>query len=768
MASKPDSSAAFAKALRSFQTGGLTYGDFLARVQQQLDAGAQPAELLEIVQRREAVEPLAPETRHALLHLITGEAATAAPGTSRGTSGGASAMRGAASRPQRDATYSIPLNTLSSEAPTIILGEGENDTEAPAAPPSQSAAAKLGDTVLRRYRLIELLGQGGMSRVFKAIDSRDPTPDVYVAVKVLSRPFGEPEAFATFAEEVGTLHRLAHPNIVRMLGCDRDGPTAYLLMEYLDGASLYARLHGGATPPGQAPGIDAATAPRIVAAIAGALDYAHRRQVVHGDLKPGNVIITARGEVKVIDFGVASWIARPKTAGERREAAQRQAGMGVTPRYASPQLMARQKPEVTDDVYALACMAYELLTGIHPFNDGNGAPPLRNGLNATQHTALVHALQLERSQRTPTIAQFLAEFDATPRRSAWKSPLPWLAAVVLLALGGWLYQRFGPGSPATPTHAAAPLAAEHAARGAPTNPNPPEPARSGTAPGPGGGTVFRDCPTCPPLTVLPAGHFEQGAVHQGATHSTDAPPHAVSIAYPFALASHPVTVAEFRDFIAATGRDMRACDVYDGQWHRQASASWQAPGFAQTDTHPVTCISWDDASAYAHWLSSKTGHVYRLPSASEWEYAARAGSTAVHPWDVTGAHALGAANDNACAYANVADQSAEKRYPGWDVFACDDGYVNTAPVGRFRANAFGLTDMLGNVYEWTQDCWHGDYLGAPSNGAARLDGACRERELRGGSWFSAPATVRASYRNHFKRDYRTSSVGFRVAREMTP
>jgi formylglycine-generating enzyme required for sulfatase activity len=116
----------------------------------------------------------------------------------------------------------------------------------------------------------------------------------------------------------------------------------------------------------------------------------------------------------------------------------------------------------------------------------------------------------------------------------------------------------------------------------------------------------------------------------------------------------------------------------------------------------------------------------------------------------------------------VADHSAEQRYPGWNVFPCEDGYVYTAPVGSFAPNGFGLRDMLGNVLVWTQDCWQPDYTGAPADGSARVTADCREHEVRGGSWFSAPAVVRASYRDHFGSAYRTSSVGMRVVREMDP
>ncbi len=261
------------------------------------------------------------------------------------------------------------------------------------------------------------------------------------------------------------------------------------------------------------------------------------------------------------------------------------------------------------------------------------------------------------------------------------------------------------------------------------------------------------------MTVLPAGRFEQGSKYTDIGASPfEKPLHAVAIAYPFAMSTNAVTVDEFRAFVAATGRNMQGgCDIYDGNWRRRPDSDWENPGFAQTGSHPVTCASWNDAKAYAAWLSKTTGHRYRLPSASEWEYAARAGGAAVLPWsDASGA----------CTGANVADQSAARRYPGWAVFGCDDGFVFTAPVGSFRANAFGLNDMLGNVFQWTEDCWRADYTGAPIDGSARTGGDCSDHELRGGSWFSNPAYVRANYRNHFAADYRTSSVGIRLVREV--
>ena len=275
------------------------------------------------------------------------------------------------------------------------------------------------------------------------------------------------------------------------------------------------------------------------------------------------------------------------------------------------------------------------------------------------------------------------------------------------------------------------------------------------------GSVIRDCATCPALTIVPAGRFKQGSARADGTNAAfERPLHWVLIAHPFAISTSAVTVDEFRPFIAATGRDMRGCDTYEDRWRVRPDASWENPGFVQTGSHPVTCVSWDDAKAYAGWLSRATGHRYRLPSAAEWEYAARAGSEAVRPWSTD--------ESGACANANVADQRAARRYPGWAVFPCDDGYVYTAPVGSFKANSFGLNDMLGNVFQWTDDCWHADYAGVPTDGSSRTYGDCSERELRGGSWFTTPEFVRASYRNHFGVNYRASSVGIRLIRDIAP
>ena len=171
-------------------------------------------------------------------------------------------------------------------------------------------------------------------------------------------------------------------------------------------------------------------------------------------------------------------------------------------------------------------------------------------------------------------------------------------------------------------------------------------------------------------------------------------------------------------------------------------------------------MNWDDARAYARWLSGKTGREYRLLSESEWEYAARAGTTTRYYW--------GDGSSGQCDYANGADRTAKRQESEWTVADCDDGHYRTAPVGSFKANAFGLHDMFGNVWEWARDCWNDSYAGAPSDGDAWESGNCGRRVLRGGSWGDYPKDLRAALRGSFDTGNRDDLNGFRVARTLTP
>ena len=182
-------------------------------------------------------------------------------------------------------------------------------------------------------------------------------------------------------------------------------------------------------------------------------------------------------------------------------------------------------------------------------------------------------------------------------------------------------------------------------------------------------------------------------------------------------------------------------------------------GYSQVGDHPVVCVNWEDAQGYVDWLSGKTGEEYRLPSESEWEYAARGGTTTRRHW--------GDDPDDGCVYANGADRTAKRRFDAWTVADCTDGVVWTSPVGAFGGNTFGLYDMLGNVWERVEDCWHDDYDDAPRDGSAWTRGGdCGRRVLRGGAWSASPRNLRSANRLRNDAEFRSVSIGFRVARTL--
>ena len=242
------------------------------------------------------------------------------------------------------------------------------------------------------------------------------------------------------------------------------------------------------------------------------------------------------------------------------------------------------------------------------------------------------------------------------------------------------------------------------------------------------GTVFRDCEACPEMVVVPAGSFMMGSPEE----ADEMPIHRVTIAEPFAVGKYEVTFAEWEACVAGGG-----CQGYrpdDEGWGR--------------GNRPVTNVSWNDVQTYAMWLNEKTGKAYRLLSEAEWEYVARAGSgTRKYSWgNEVGRNR---ANCNGCG-------------SRWD-------NKQTAPVGSFAANGFGLHDVHGNVWEWVQDCVNGTYVGAPADGSAWEQGDCTFRVVRGGSWDGFPRILRSAFRYGYISGRRASSgVGCRVARRLTP
>jgi formylglycine-generating enzyme required for sulfatase activity len=284
---------------------------------------------------------------------------------------------------------------------------------------------------------------------------------------------------------------------------------------------------------------------------------------------------------------------------------------------------------------------------------------------------------------------------------------------------------------------------------------------------PAPGTVFSDCAECPEMVVIPAGAFAMGFDGGETPERYDGPVRNVTIAEPFALGRFEVTVAQWRAFIDETGYAMPDwCRVwsYDRkQWARDEDADWRDPKLARPilPEEPAVCLTWKDAQAYVAWLRQKTGKPYRLPSEAEWEYAARAGTST--------RFFFGEDANEGCAYGNIYDQTADAVFHfEWEAARCTDGYASLAPVGRFKPNPFGLHDVLGNVWEWLEDCYIVPYPPDPSDGGAvQASGACRYRAVRGGAWMTWPERPRHTWRGRDPEETQVVNYfGLRVARDL--
>ena len=251
------------------------------------------------------------------------------------------------------------------------------------------------------------------------------------------------------------------------------------------------------------------------------------------------------------------------------------------------------------------------------------------------------------------------------------------------------------------------------------------------------GLAFRDCPECPELVVVPSGSYEMGSPgSEDGWSGAEGPVHRVTIAEPFAVGMYEVTFSQWDACVADGG-----CGGYrpdDEGWGR--------------GDRPVVNVSWKDAQGYVDWLTRRTGERYRLPSESEWEYAARAGTTT--PFHTGSTISTEQANyDGSQTYGAGRAGRYRKR---------------TVPAGGFAPNRFGLHDVHGNAWEWVEDCWNDSYRGAPSDGSAWESGSCKSRVLRGGSWNVEPSDLRSAFRVRNTTGARFDASGIRVVRALAP
>ena len=653
------------------------------------------------------------------------------------------------------------------------------------------AGARLG-----HYRIIGLLGRGGMADVYRAEDERLGRE---VALKAVPPEFArDADRVERFEREVRAAAKLTHPNIVTVYEFGQGAGQHFYTMALMPGGDLKARIQ--AHPEGMPP----AEARSVAAAIARALDYAHQQGFVHRDVKPENILFGADGAPQLTDFGIA----RAMSSGARMTAT----GMSIgSPHYMSPEQARGKEVDGRSDLYSLGVVLYEMLTGRVPFDAAD-----------TLAVAYSHV-----NDRVPELPPALAELQPVMDRLLAKSPGDRYSSAVevaeVLAPGSQprpsatrvMTPGRGGGAPAPAREPAARLAAASpqqkrllavaggallalvavgvgyvALQDAPAPASEPVLVAETTPPG---AEVLAEQETVfwqsivdstnqamfeTYLERFPNGVFRALAEARLAELGAPGGDGAADGGVPASTAADPVPRAgetqvfdgmelvwipagEFR--MGSTGAEaevneqpVRVVRIGEGFWlgkYEVTQAEWERvmgsnpSGFAECGIRcPVEQVSWNDAYAFIGRLNAGAGgNRYRLPTEAEWEYAARAGTATEYEWgDAIGSNR---ANCDGCG-------------SRWD----DE---STAPVGSFAANGWGLHDMLGNVREWVEDCWHDGYGEAPADGTAWTTGAdCGRRVVRGGAWLNRPRYLRAANRERYVDGYRSVNGGFRVARTL--
>ena len=605
-----------------------------------------------------------------------------------------------------------------------------------------------------RYKIVRKLGEGGMGSVWLAEDQK--LDGRKVAIKML------PVVLATNARAIQQLKaeakvamQLVHSNIVALRSFEDSDEGAFLVMDYVPGKTLEQILAEKET-------LSEEEVLRIFKPVAEALDYAHRHEVVHRDVKPSNVIVNEAGEPFIMDFGIAR---------EMKDTMTRVTGKnssGTLP-YMSPEQLRGEEPAPAQDVYSLAATIYECLSGNPPFHRGQiehqieHVAPKPLAAHSPLGRAVMAGLAKTPEGRPTTAGKLVEGGRVEPQRAqraqrggpkGWK----WAAGLVLVAglsAAGWGVWRsiqdsgvrsqngsdgagtpppqemVGPGGDRAGLEqppgqrpglqqaaaeakrkadeaAAAKKAAEEAAR---------QPKVGDIKKLDLGGGVTLD------LAWIPAGRFTMGSPAGEADRGGDeGPQHTVTFANGFWMGRTEVTQAQYEQVTGSNPSNWKGTDL------------------------PVENVNWNDAKEFCRKASQTTGQEVRLPSEAEWEYACRAGTTT--PFHYGDSLDATMANfDGNYPYGNGRKGEYRQR---------------TTAVKTFRPNAWGLYDMHGNVWEWCEDWYHDNYGGAPSEGAPWLSPSGSDRVLRGGSWFVYAGFCRSANRSGLAPGNAYSHYGFRV------
>jgi formylglycine-generating enzyme required for sulfatase activity len=552
---------------------------------------------------------------------------------------------------------------------------------------------------------------------------------------------------------------LRHPNLLALHGTWQHGNWLIMAMELADG-TLFDRLRQAVNEQ-KRPGIPLPELLRQMRAAAEGLDYLNGKGVQHRDVKPHNLLLVGGG-VKVGDFGLAKLLQETVAT----------ASGSLTPAYASPEACNNEMSRWSDQ-YSLAITYCQLRGNRLPF-EGPLAAVVTGHLLGEVHLdmipeperpAVARALAKKPQERWPNCTAFVTALAAsvkraqspdnttrvappvkTPRRrSLWPlvaAGVGLLGAALLVLLAVLLAQRVG---------------------NAPTAKTDDGKAKADPAVKPGPLAKQIENMLGMKLVLIPAGTFIMGSPKNDPEQNDNEVAHEVEITRPFYLGKYEVTKGEFAAFVRASNYKTDAEQDPAGGWGLDAGGTWiQKPEYTwrktsweQTDRHPVVNVSWNDAVAFCEWLSVKEGKKYRLPTEAEWEYCCRAGTTT--------RYCTGDNPETVALAGNVVDAAARGKFPKWKwALNADDGYVFSAPVGTFIANAFGLHDMHGNVWEWCQDWYDKDYYKNSPKRDPQGPAAGDYRVLRGGSFSDWVGNCRAAHRAYYSPAYRYGYFGFRV------
>ncbi len=626
----------------------------------------------------------------------------------------------------------------------------------------QACGAKLllGD----RYRAVRLIAQGGFGRTFLGIDQYKPSQPKCAIKQFAPQGQGNLEKAAElFKQEAMRLEELGkHDRIPELLAyCEQEGQQ-YLMQEFIDGHDLGAEIAQQGT-------FDRAKVEHLLGNLLPVLQFIHAGGVIHRDIKPENIIRRhCDGQLVLVDFGAAKYAT---------STALLRTGTSIgSAEYIAPE-QARGKAVFASDLYSLGVTCIYLLTGVSPFEliDGNNAwiwrshlkgKEIPHSLGRTIDRLIAHAVN-HRYQSVDRVLADLKPTSATPRHKTCQ-PLPAIATIStaqspmsngnhgnnhnnhyhqnspqnsknhaeLAALRRSLSQQTSQQIPQQSTNASeiavigrarVQVLANQVKKKPTTAISPPSPlARSSQS-------ITENLANGVVLEMLhiPRGTFLMGASPQERRRSDfGADQHPVSI-LPFYMGKFPITQAQWM-----------AVSMLP-QIHRTLDLD---PSYFKGSNRPVECVSWYDAVEFCDRLSRKTGRCYQLPSEAQWEYACRAGT------DTPFYFGEGLSSDLA-------------NYDGTYTDGTKGGYYRpqTTEVGVFPANAFGLYDMHGNVWEWCADVWHDSYNGAPDDGRIWEESGNEQYRLsRGCSWRNHQYNCRSAFRNRLQPDRKDSNFGFRV------